>query len=106
MKPNRKNKSRLIPKGVKKQLKTAYSLCGYMRIPKMKYGKRLKQINFKIYKKGWETRFVVNNEDALEKIRKLLNYAGFKAGKPYEKHSQFVQPVYGKKFIDWLFRRG
>ena len=54
------------------------------------------------YKKGYEVRFVAHNESELIRIRELLELVGLKAGQPYRKSRQFVQPVYGKRAVDWF----
>lgn len=57
------------------------------------------------YKKGYEVRLVANSKEELEDMRQLLQQSGFKPGKPYKKHFQFVQPVYGKLAVDWFVNR-
>lgn len=66
--------------------------------------KRRKELGQK-YKKGYEVRLVANSKEELENIRQLLKQSGFKAGKPYKKHLQFVQPVYGKLAVEWFTSR-
>jgi len=58
------------------------------------------------YKKGYETRFMAFDRKELATIRALLRKAGFKAGKPYPKHTYLIQPVYGRgsyeRFREWI----
>ncbi|MBI5042849.1 MAG: hypothetical protein HZC10_03265 [Nitrospirae bacterium] len=74
---------------------------GYIRQRNEKLAKLLGQR----YKKGYEVRFVAKTENELREIRLLLNKTGFKLGKPFKKHKQLIEPVYGKqaveKFLSW-----
>ena len=63
--------------------------------------KRRQQLGQK-YKKGYEVRLVAYSEEELKNIRQLLLRVGFKAGKPYKKNYQIVQPIYGKTAVDWF----
>lgn len=54
------------------------------------------------YKKGYEARFVVATRQELESVRRLLKAAGFRAGKPFAKHTKLVQPVYGRDAVERL----
>jgi len=63
--------------------------------------KRRKEFGQK-YKKGYEVRLVAYSKEELEIMRHLLQQFGFKPAKPYKKHLQFVQPVYGKLAVDWF----
>ena len=67
---------------------------GCFRIPDKS---KIKEQGTQSYKKGYEIRFVLRDDQELKKVKKLLGKAGFKCGKPYSKVSQMVQPVYGKK---------
>jgi hypothetical protein len=102
---NKLDLQKLTSKSVKKHLKIVYSLCGYMRFPKMNHGIRTKYKKRKEYKRGWETRFVVRTREEINLIRKLINIAGFKPRKPFKKSNKIVQPVYGKELIKWLNKR-
>ncbi|RMG16897.1 MAG: hypothetical protein D6731_05110 [Planctomycetota bacterium] len=48
------------------------------------------------YKKGDELRLVANTASELREIRELLEEAGFRPGRPFQKGSQFRVPVYGR----------
>lgn len=74
---------------------------GYIRTVNVK---RRQQLGQK-YKKGYEVRLVANSESELAHIRTLLEQVGFKAGKPFRKHYQMVQPVYGKKIMEWFLKK-
>ena len=52
------------------------------------------------YKKGYEVRLVAKDKKELTKIKDLLNKAGFKIGKPFQKHNEYVQPIYGKEAVE------
>lgn len=52
------------------------------------------------YKKGYEVRFVLDTESELKDVRRLLKAAGYKPGKPFEKHAKIVQPVYGRVAVE------
>lgn len=56
----------------------------------------------KKYKKGWEVRLVADDETQLAQIRALLEIVSFKVRKPFQKHKQLVQPVYGKRAVEWF----
>jgi len=81
-----------------KSLITLFQRNGYVRVVDEKHRKEFGQK----YKKGYEVRLVANSKEELQIIRRLLKQAGFKPGKPYKKHLQFVQPVYGKSAVDWF----
>jgi hypothetical protein len=48
------------------------------------------------YKKGWEIRLVLKDEDELMEARRLIERAGFPVARAFRKEKQLVQPVYGK----------
>ena len=54
------------------------------------------------YKKGYEVRFVLDSEDALRVVRRLLTAAKLQPGKPFRKHQRIVQPVYGRTTVEWF----
>ena len=54
------------------------------------------------YKKGYEVRFVLDSEDALRVVRRLLTAAKLRPGKPFRKHQRIVQPVYGRTTVEWF----
>ena len=69
---------------------------GYFRFP----DESLREIKGDDYKKGYEVRFVARDENELQKINSLLNKAGFKIGKAFQKNNKFVQPIYGKDSVE------
>lgn len=71
---------------------------GNVRIPDPK----LRKAGPRSYKKGYEIRFVARSESELKRISRLLRLSGVKAGRPYQKGRQTVQPVYGKKTVKKL----
>jgi hypothetical protein len=62
------------------------------------------------YKKGYEIRFVADSRKKLSLIRRLLKQVGLKPGKPFQKRSVWIQPVYGRdavtEFQAWLKQFG
>jgi hypothetical protein len=71
---------------------------GYVRV----VNEKRRQEQGQKYKKGYEVRLVTRNEQELAEIRHLLEQRGLKAGKPFRKHAQIVQPVYGKGAVEWF----
>lgn len=50
-------------------------------------------------RKSGEVRLVASSTEELDEIRRLLEEAGFKAGKPWRKRAQYRQPVYGREQV-------
>ena len=48
------------------------------------------------YKKGYEVRFTLMDEDELEVVLRALYRLDFNPGQPYIKHRQIIQPLYGR----------
>ncbi len=65
---------------------------GYFRTADLDQRKRKKQN----YKKGWETRFVADSKAEIRSIERIIRAAGFEPGGPFQKHNQFIVPLYGK----------
>ena len=78
----------------KKIIRKFYRRSGCVRFPSKI---RKKEESRQIYKKGYEVRFSLKNEEELKKIRSALEDLDFKLGKPYTKNKRIIQPVYGKK---------
>lgn len=72
---------------------------GYMRVP----NEALRQESPREYKKGYEIRLVARTQQELAAMRRLLRQVDLRAGKPFPKHNQWVQPVYGRDAMD-LFK--
>jgi hypothetical protein len=72
---------------------------GYMRVP----NEALRQESPRDYKKGYEIRLVARTQQELATMRRLLRQVDLRAGKPFPKHNQWVQPVYGREAMD-LFK--
>lgn len=70
----------------------------YFRLPDEKHRK----LEGLAYKHGYEVRLVVNNKTELKKIQSLLFDLDIDVGKPYNKGSLFIQPVYGKYQLEKL----
>ena len=75
---------------------------GYIRVPDED---RLEE-GYEKYKKGHEVRLICDTYRETGTIRRLLRKVGLKGGKPFRKHSKWVQPIYGKaatdRFNEWL----
>jgi hypothetical protein len=69
---------------------------GYVRFQN---ARRLKAEGYRVYKKGDEVRLVVETSAELKTIRRLLQQAGFKPGRPFTKSRKRVQPVYGREAV-------
>lgn len=80
------------------KLRKLFRRNGYLRVPNT-VGR---QVDRQQYKKGYEVRFVALTESELGDIQSLLRRAGVKMGRPFSKHNQIVQPVYGKKVVAGL----
>jgi hypothetical protein len=50
----------------------------------------------RVYKKGYEIRFVAFSEDEAQQIFEALGVAGFRPGSPWLKFGRIIVPVYGK----------
>jgi len=56
------------------------------------------------YKKGYEVRLIVADAHELAAVRRALEAAGFRPGRPFKKGRRIAQPVYGRQAVD-AFRR-
>jgi hypothetical protein len=70
---------------------------GYLRLPDQA---RRRQEGSRKYKKGYEVRLVARSEVELKQMTSLLRQVGLKAGRPYQKGKQKVQPIYGKQAVE------
>jgi hypothetical protein len=73
-----------------------YQRNGYMRVPNL----ALRTDAPRDYKKGYEVRLVAKSQRELSTIRRLLKLVELRPGKPFPKHNQWVQPVYGRDALD------
>jgi hypothetical protein len=69
---------------------------GYMRVP----NQALREDAPRAYKKGYEIRLVARSQRELSTMRRLLRQVDLRPGKPFPKHNQWVQPVYGRDSMD------
>jgi len=53
-----------------------------------------------LYKKGWEVRLVLHDKTELEEARRLLERAGLRPGKVFQKHQSWIQPIYGREAVE------
>ena len=56
------------------------------------------------YKKGYEVRLIVADARKLTELRRALEAAGFRPGRPFKKGHRIAQPVYGRAAVE-AFRR-
>lgn len=49
------------------------------------------------YKKGWEVRLVLYDENEVAEVRRLIERAGMRPAKVFQKHQCWIQPIYGKE---------
>ena len=80
------------------KLKGIFQRNGYIRVP----SEARRKMGRQAYKKGYEVRLVAKDAEELLSIRLALTQIGFKPGKPFAKRSQTIQPVYGKKVVEFF----
>ncbi len=91
-----RNRSRATPRSVVQQLARIYAQNGYVR---RQDPERFAKEGSTQYKKGEEIRLIADSRQELRQIRQLLEQAGFKPGRPFEKGNKYCQPVYGKQAV-------
>jgi hypothetical protein len=69
---------------------------GYVRYQN---SRRLSREGYGSYKKGDEVRLCARSTEELADIRRLLELAGFRPGRPFMKNRQHCQPVYGRDAV-------
>ena len=100
-------KKRQVP-GVRPEftLVEFYRRNGYMRVP----NETLREDAPREYKKGYEIRLIARSQRELTAMRRLIRQVDLRPGKPFPKHNQWVQPIYGRDamdlFIIWLDEYG
>lgn len=71
---------------------------------------RLEHSEYWPYKKGEEVRLMAEDEQELLCIQDLLQRAGFRPGRPFEKRCHYCLPLYGRKevqrFLDLIGEDG
>ena len=82
-----------VSKSVVERLAWFFHRNGYVRRLNLK---RRSELGAQTYKKGDEVRLVANSTAELAVIQRLLQAAGFKLGKPFQKGQQYRQPIYGR----------
>ena len=75
-------------------LKKMYLSNGYLRVPDET---KLKINGSQKYKKGYEIRFIINNDKELKSLRTAISSLGYTVSKTFIKNGQNVQPLYGKE---------
>jgi hypothetical protein len=76
------------------QLAAFFGRSGYVRLQQ---AERLEE--GASYHKGEEVRLVAMSQTELRTIRRLLRDAGFSPGKPFQKHTRWCQPLYGREAV-------
>ena len=61
--------------------------------------KKRKKRGSNVYKKGYEIRLIAYSYKELQNIQEMLDKVGFRRGRPFMKHKQWVQPLYGKEIF-------
>ncbi len=69
---------------------------GYVR---RQNSRRLSRDGCSRYKKRDEVRLTAQSAEELARIRRLLELAGFRLGRPFVKSRQYRQPVYGREAV-------
>ncbi|HXG44452.1 MAG TPA: hypothetical protein VNJ71_06785 [Gemmatimonadales bacterium] len=82
-------------------LRACFDRPGYVRAANLT---RRKEVGSERYKKGWEVRLLARDTRELAEVRRALAAAGFRPGRPFKKHKQIVQPVYGKAAVEAFLR--
>ena len=59
-----------------------------------------RQIEKAAYKKGWELRLVLNNEDEVALADQLIRQSGLRPGRPFGKWGRWVIPMYGRRMVE------
>jgi hypothetical protein len=61
---------------------------------------------YRKYKKGWEVRLVLRDEDEVAIVCSLLWRVGLSPGKPFRKSRRWVVPVYGEEAVRLIRKWG
>lgn len=80
------------------RLRQRFHACGYVR---SKDEGKAQDLAGK-YRKGWEVRLVLRNDEDVQRTRRLIEQVGLKPGRPFLKSGRPVQPIYGKAAVDWF----
>jgi ubiquinone/menaquinone biosynthesis C-methylase UbiE len=73
---------------------------GYVRVPSGQMRESLGER----YHKGYEVRLSVDQDSELSILRALIEKAGLKPARPFKKHRQTIQPVYGRQAVEWFLQ--
>ncbi len=60
------------------------------------------QEGYSQYKKGWEVRIILKDEDEVAIVTRLLWKVGLAPGKPFRKSRRWAVPVYGQEAVTSL----
>ncbi len=85
-----------VPPRVARALGEFFRRNGYVRWQK---AERAAEEGWDNYKKGDEVRLVADSARELALVRRLLEAAGFKPGRPFVKGRQYRQPIYGRDAV-------
>ncbi|RMH01472.1 MAG: hypothetical protein D6702_11200 [Planctomycetota bacterium] len=80
-----------------RRLAALYRRNGCIRLPNRE---RCREEGPARYKKGYEVRLTANDRAELKEIPRLLELAGYRAGKPHAKGNRWRIPVYGREAVD------
>ena len=80
------------------ELLSWFERCGYIR----RYNPERREREGQHYKKGYEVRFVLGSEGALQAVKRLLTAVKLRPGKPFHKHQRIVLPLYGRETVEWF----
>jgi hypothetical protein len=81
-----------------KTLRRLFAARGVLRVPDLER----RRSEGRKYHKGYEVRFVLDNEPEMHEVIRLLRLVGIRHGAPYGKRTQFVVPVYGRESVLWF----
>lgn len=81
----------------KKVVKQAFLRTGYIR---WRDPKKLSRQTRQAYKKGYEIRFPVESRAEQRALVAALRALDIEPGRPFQKHSRIVVPVYGKDQVE------
>jgi len=71
----------------------------YCRVPNPS---RQKKEGYTNYKKGWEVRLILRDEDEVSIVCGLLWRVGLAPGKPFRKSKRWAVPIYGEEAVTSL----
>lgn len=58
------------------------------------------QEGHRAYRKGWEVRLVLKDEDEVGLVNPLIRRVGLNPGKAFQKGKKWIVPVYGREAVE------